>query len=107
MKPTSILSLVLLFGCSENPPATVAPTLATLQQRAAQLEPELIELRRTIHQNPELAGREVQTAALIAERLTALGLEVRTSVGGNVTSLSDGGALHDGAGRYEWCTLGL
>jgi metal-dependent amidase/aminoacylase/carboxypeptidase family protein len=83
MKLTPILSLALLFGCSENLPASVAPTPTTLRERAAELEPELIELRRTIHQNPELPGREEQTAALIAKRLTALGLEVQTGVGGH------------------------
>lgn len=85
MKSTStILGLALLIGCSENPPAaTRAPTLMALQQRAVELEPELIELRRTLHQNPELSGSEQRTAALIAERLTALGLEVRTGVGGH------------------------
>ena len=83
MKLTPVLSLVALLACSENPPANVAPALATLHERAAELEPELIELRRTIHQNPELPGHEAQTAELIAERLTALGLEVRTGVGGH------------------------
>ena len=83
MKNAPILSLLLLLGCSESPPATVAPTLATLRERAAELEPDLIELRRTIHQNPELPGREQQTARVIAERLSTLGLEVRTGVGGH------------------------
>jgi metal-dependent amidase/aminoacylase/carboxypeptidase family protein len=84
MKAKHILALVLLVGCRENSPAaTAAPTLATLQQGAAELEPELIELRRTIHQNPELSGREEQTAALIADRLRSAGLEVRTGIGGH------------------------
>jgi metal-dependent amidase/aminoacylase/carboxypeptidase family protein len=46
-------------------------------------EPGLIALRRQIHQNPELAGEERETAALIAERMRQLGLEVRTGVGGH------------------------
>jgi amidohydrolase len=48
--------------------------LAALDRQA----PAAIELRRQIHQNPELGNREVQTAALIADKLKALGLEVRT-----------------------------
>jgi amidohydrolase len=42
--------------------------------------PAAIELRRQIHQNPELGNREVKTAALVADRLRALGLEVRTGI---------------------------
>jgi amidohydrolase len=38
--------------------------------------------RRTIHQQPELAYKEEKTAALVADRLRDLGLEVRTGVGG-------------------------
>src|SRR5690349_19940846 len=42
----------------------------------------MIEFRRDFHRHPELAHREERTASVIAERLTALGLdEVRTGVG--------------------------
>jgi amidohydrolase len=44
---------------------------------------ELIEIRRDIHRHPEPSGQEVRTAALVAERLAALGLEVETGVGGH------------------------
>jgi metal-dependent amidase/aminoacylase/carboxypeptidase family protein len=46
-------------------------------------EPGLIALRRQIHQNPELAGHEGETAARVAERLRALDLEVHPGVGGH------------------------
>jgi amidohydrolase len=42
--------------------------------------PAAIELRHQIHRNPELGNREVQTAALVADRLKALGLDVRTGI---------------------------
>ena len=42
----------------------------------------LIELRRYFHQRPELSFEEVETAAEIARRLRALGLEPREGVGG-------------------------
>ena len=83
MKATHILALILITGCSEAAPAAPPPTIATLKQSAQKLEPDLIALRRTIHENPELAGQEEHTAALIADRLRALGLEVRTGVGGH------------------------
>ena len=41
---------------------------------------EIIELRHQIHQNPELGNREFETAALVAEHLRALGMEVTTGV---------------------------
>lgn len=46
--------------------------------------PNLVEVRHTIHRNPELSNREANTAALIVDRLTALGLDdVRTNVAGH------------------------
>jgi metal-dependent amidase/aminoacylase/carboxypeptidase family protein len=50
---------------------------------AARLDRELIELRRDIHRHPEAAGQERRTAAVVAGRLRAAGLEVTTGVGGN------------------------
>ena len=41
---------------------------------------EVIEIRHQIHQNPELGNREFKTAALVADYLRALGLEVQTGV---------------------------
>ena len=43
--------------------------------------PQVIEWRRHLHQNPELGFAEVNTAAYLAERLRAMGLEVTTGVG--------------------------
>ncbi|HTM58086.1 MAG TPA: amidohydrolase [Candidatus Udaeobacter sp.] len=42
---------------------------------------ELIDVRRDLHQHPEIAFEEKRTSALVAERLRALGLDVRTGVG--------------------------
>jgi len=39
-----------------------------------------IVLRHQVHQHPELSNREFETAKLVAERLRALGLDVRTAV---------------------------
>ena len=62
--------------------AAPADTLAAdVAAAATAVTPHLIEWRRHLHQNPELGFAEVNTAAYIAERLTAMGLEVRTGVG--------------------------
>lgn len=42
---------------------------------------ELIAIRRDIHAHPELAFNEQRTSALVAKRLTELGLEVHTNIG--------------------------
>jgi amidohydrolase len=43
----------------------------------------MIALRRDFHKHPELSFQEKRTAEIIAERLNAAGLEVRTGVGGS------------------------
>jgi metal-dependent amidase/aminoacylase/carboxypeptidase family protein len=53
---------------------------------------EYIALRRDLHRHPELSGSEVRTARIIVDRLKAIGLEVRTEVGGHgVVALLKGG----------------
>ena len=46
------------------------------------LLPDMVALRRELHQHPELAYAETRTAARVAGLLEAAGLEVRTGVGG-------------------------
>ena len=53
---------------------------AEIDRLAAGVEPSVIAWRRDIHQHPELGNREVRTAALVADYLRSLGLEVRTGV---------------------------
>src|SRR5262245_61329737 len=52
-----------------------------LLDEARQLERELVNIRRDLHRNPELGFRESRTAAVVAARLEALGLQVRRQVG--------------------------
>src|ERR1700760_2643314 len=63
-------------------------TISTTQQlsdrvseAALKIEDKVIAWRRDIHQNPELSYQETRTAALAAEHLKKLGLEVKTGVG--------------------------
>ena len=51
-----------------------------LDAHAAAIESDVIEWRRDIHANPELSNREFRTAALVADHLRSLGMEVRTEV---------------------------
>src|SRR6266545_829950 len=66
--------------------------LPRIEQEAAKVAPAVIELRHQIHQNPELSNREEKTAALIADYLRKLGLEVQTGVAHHgVVALLKGG----------------
>jgi amidohydrolase len=55
------------------------PSIA-LTPEVAQLSESVIALRRKLHQWPELGFQEQQTARLIAEELTALGMDVKTGI---------------------------
>ena len=48
---------------------------------ALKLEDKVIAWRRDIHEHPELSYQETRTAALAAEHLRKLGIEVKTGVG--------------------------
>jgi amidohydrolase len=54
--------------------------LARITQETTKVTPSLTDIRHQIHQNPELSNREEKTAALVAEYLRKLGLEVRTGI---------------------------
>jgi amidohydrolase len=60
--------------------AAVAAPDAEIRAAAESLTPALVETRRDIHRHPELGNREVRTGTLVAERLRALGIEVRHPV---------------------------
>lgn len=60
--------------------ATVATPDAEIKAAAERMAPALVETRRDIHVHPELGNRETRTGRLVADRLKALGLEVRYPV---------------------------
>jgi amidohydrolase len=82
---TTVALLALAFGLHTAPVFAQADLAqADLGQRidreVERLAPEIIEIRHRLHQNPELSNRETQTAALVADHLRKLGLEVKTGV---------------------------
>jgi amidohydrolase len=60
--------------------------------KAQEIKPQIVELRRTIHRNPELGFDVYKTADLVARTLGALGVECQTGVGktGVVGYIGDG-----------------
>lgn len=73
-------------------------TLDQLKSDIDELVPDLVAMRRDLHEHPELAFQEVRTSGIVAQRLRALGLEVRTGVAKTgVVGLLKGGASEPGA----------
>lgn len=63
-----------------------------------ELVPDMVALRRDLHEHPELAFEEVRTSGIVAQRLRSLGLEVQTGVAKTgVVGLLRGGASKAGA----------
>jgi len=71
----------ILYLLITNCFAQVSPKLQSkIELQAKEMEPQLITWRRHFHQNPELSNSEFKTAAMIAEHLKSLGIEVQTGI---------------------------
>ncbi|HTQ84904.1 MAG TPA: hypothetical protein VMI93_01730, partial [Candidatus Solibacter sp.] len=73
---------------------TVSAQDQKLKDEAASVYPQVRALYEDLHAHPELSAHETRTAALVAERLRALGYEVTEHVGGTGVV----GILKNGAG---------
>jgi amidohydrolase len=63
-----------------------------------ELIPDLVAMRRDLHQHPELAFEEVRTSGIVAQHLRTLGLEVQSGIAKTgVVGLLRGGASKPGA----------
>lgn len=86
--------LPLLLAASVTFASAQEPTVRDQSFAAAidTLFPKLVETRRDIHAHPELSNEEERTAALVADRLRELGLEVKTGVAKHgIVALLDSG----------------
>lgn len=75
-----LLSLLTLSLFTLSLTAQSSDLKEMIDQRADELEEQVIEWRRYFHENPELSNREFNTAKKIAEHLESLGLEVQTEI---------------------------
>src|SRR5215207_562218 len=84
--------LVAALVCVTSVGVAAQDPLVRIDQETAKVTPAVTEIRHQIHQNPELSNREEKTAALIADYLRKLGLEVQTGVARHgVVALLKGG----------------
>ena len=72
----------MLMGSVSLANALDNAALADIKTRVGAIESRMIAWRRDIHQHPELSNQEHRTAALVAEHLRKLGIDVQTGVGG-------------------------
>ncbi|HZU66730.1 MAG TPA: amidohydrolase [Ktedonobacteraceae bacterium] len=69
-----------------------------LKSEIDELVPDMVAMRRDLHEHPELAFEEVRTSGIVAQRLRVLGLEVQTGVAKTgVVGLLRGSASGPGA----------
>lgn len=76
----SLVALCLSLALPSLAVASLDDLLSQLDEAAVDIEADVIDWRRDIHQNPELSNREFRTSALVAEHLSSLGLEVTTGI---------------------------
>src|ERR1043166_6434153 len=75
LAPLALATLIAGPVCAQN-----SEREKFIAREAESLRPQLVERRRDIHMHPELSNREERTSKIVAEKLRALGLEVKTGV---------------------------
>jgi len=84
--------LAAVAACALSVTLAAQDPLARIEQETTKVTPAITDIRHQIHQNPELSNREEKTAALVAEYLRKLGLDVKTGVARHgVVALLKGG----------------
>lgn len=75
-----VVTALACLGIASSTPTRGADRDAVFSSSIEALFQSWVEIRRTIHANPELSNEEEETAAFVAKRLSDLGLEVKTGV---------------------------
>lgn len=74
-----LLCGLFVFGQNATAPSSIHQSV---QSHTDQIFDSLVKIRRDFHMNPEVSGKEKRTSEEIAAYLLALGLEVKTGLGG-------------------------
>ncbi|MCK4836460.1 MAG: amidohydrolase [Candidatus Aminicenantes bacterium] len=80
MKKVSFLVLFVALVCPSF--GTDFDLISHFKKKANEYFDEAVQLRRHLHQYPELCFQEKQTSAFVANYLTKLGLDVQTGIAG-------------------------
>ena len=72
------LAAAIVSAGSHAPPAGAQDS--AIDRLSAEVEDRVIAWRRDFHRHPELSNREFRTAAVVAEALREMGLEVETGI---------------------------
>ena len=81
-KKRKVSSLIILL-CLIVPSTLLAidqKIAAKIDEEIEKNRAEIIKIRRFIHMNPELSNREYETSKLVANKLSSIGLEVKSGV---------------------------
>lgn len=87
-----LMTSIVFIACSSQretgtqmqlPPTDSSVLFPRVEQCLAEINPEMIEVRRDLHRHPEISGQESYTAGVVASRLQRIGLEVMPGVGGH------------------------
>jgi amidohydrolase len=70
----------ILLVCLVMYPAALPAQDAEINAAVEQFAEKIISIRRHLHRNPELSNREFETARLVADHLTELGIDVETGI---------------------------
>jgi metal-dependent amidase/aminoacylase/carboxypeptidase family protein len=73
-----ILASSVILCCAGCHHFASQPSASAIQSDTDRIFKKLVDIRRDIHQNPELAGQESRTSAKVALHLRELGLDVQT-----------------------------
>ncbi len=78
-----ILVFALMMDCACDIRTDQQVLENRISEHATGIHDDLVQIRRDLHEHPELSGLESRTAGVVAERLEFYGLEVRTHAGGH------------------------
>ena len=76
----ALVALALPFAALRAQARPATTDTAAIRAAVERVTPAMLEVRHDIHQHPELGNREIRTAGIVADRLRALGIEVRAGV---------------------------
>lgn len=80
MKLLSSIAALVAATVLSSGAASAAGLPAEIADEVEAVTHKVVAWRRHLHANPELGNREFETAAMVAEHLKSLGMEVRTGV---------------------------